>query len=141
MTQNLMVFLRWYAETYLWVCGLAILVAMPAAALSWWAESALATLVITIVPAMLTCLVVSQAASRYRLSVKATVFWSGTAATAACLFAMSIGEDASYLPRWMTVSLHPALIVGGLPLTIAGPAIAYRLGKKQAQTRCGISRS
>ncbi|MCL4068781.1 hypothetical protein M3484_19645 [Pseudomonas sp. GX19020] len=134
-TQYLTVFLYWYAVTFLCICGFAFLIALRVDALRSWAESAIATIVITLVPAALTWVLVAEGASRYRPSVKATVFWSGTAATAASVIAMSVGEDASYLPRWMTSALFPAFIVGGIPFMIIGPTIAYWLGKHQTLTQ------
>lgn len=62
----------------------------------------------------------------------AGIFWSGAAATAVSLWMMVIGEDASFLPHWMVVSLFPALHVGFFPFVILGPAIALCLGSKRA---------
>lgn len=130
--QHLSVFLYWYVTTFLSVCGFASLFALRLQAFWWWGESAIATFLVTLAPATLTWIIVGEGASRINLSARTNIFWSGTAATAVSLLVMSIGEDASYSPRWMSVSLFPALAIGGLPLMVVGPAIAYWLGKRRA---------
>ena len=131
------VFIRWYLNTFLIVGVISLYLAVvmffefSPLMLRLWAESAAATLLVSLVPSWIAWGVVCRLLALTGWSQLILELLAGTVATGATLGAVAIIADADFLPSWFVFPLKAALLMGIFPAIIVGPLTAFILARKR----------